>query len=46
MKSITIQVCDDRFLELKELVESLAVTPEPLIQANVEDMLALPKEEK
>ena len=46
MRSITIQVSDDRFLDLRELAESLAVTPEPLNQANVEDTLALPKEEK
>jgi hypothetical protein len=46
IKSIAIQLSDDRFLDLKELVEWQGVTPEPLIQANIEAMLALPKREQ
>jgi hypothetical protein len=45
MTTITIQVSDDRFQELGELAESLGITPEQLVQANVEDMLAQPKED-
>ena len=45
MTTITIQVSDDRFQKQGELAESLGITREQLVQANVEDMLAQPKEE-
>ena len=45
MTTITIQVSEDRFQKLGEVAELLGVTPEQLVQANVEDMLAQPKEE-
>ena len=45
MTTITIQVSDDRYRELGDLAESLGITLERLIQANVEDMLAQPKED-
>ena len=45
MTTITIQVSDDRHQKLGELAESLGITPEQLVQANVEDMLAQPKED-
>jgi hypothetical protein len=43
--TITIEVRDDRFRELEELAESLETTPEQLVQANLEIMLAKPKED-
>jgi len=45
MTTITIQVPDDRYQKLGELAESLGITPEQLVQANVEDMLAQPQED-
>jgi hypothetical protein len=45
MTTITIQVSDDRYRKLGELAESLGITPEQLVQANVEDMLAQPRED-
>jgi hypothetical protein len=44
MTTITIQVPSDRFLKLKEMADRLQITPEELVQANVEDLLAQPKE--
>jgi len=45
MTTITIQVSKDRFQKLGEVAELLGITPEQLVQANVEDMLAQPKED-
>jgi len=45
MTTITIQVSDDRYRKLGELAKSLGIAPEQLVQANVEDMLAQPKED-
>jgi hypothetical protein len=45
MTTITIQVSDERFQELGELAQSLGITLEQLVQANVEDMLAQPRED-
>ena len=42
MTTITIQVPSDRFLKLKEMADRLQVTPEQLVRANVEDLLAQP----
>lgn len=44
MTTITIQVPSDRFLRLKEMADRLQITPEQLLQANVEDLLAQPEE--
>jgi hypothetical protein len=44
MTTIAIQVSDDRYRELGDLAESLGITFEQLVRANVEDMLAQPKE--
>ena len=44
MTTITIQVPSDRFLKLKEMADRLQITPEQLVQANVEDLLAQPEE--
>jgi predicted transcriptional regulator len=45
MTTITIQVSEDRYQKLGEVAELLGITPEQLVQANVEDMLAQPKED-
>jgi predicted transcriptional regulator len=44
MTTITIQVPSDRFLKLKEMADRLQITPEQLVRANVEDLLAQPEE--
>ena len=45
MTTITIQVSEDRYQKLGEVAELLGITPEELVQVNVEDMLAQPKED-
>jgi predicted transcriptional regulator len=45
MATITIQVPDDRCRKLGELAESLGITPERLVQANVEDIRAQSRED-
>ena len=43
--TITIQVPSDRVFKLKEMADRLQVTPEQLVRANVEDLLAQPDQD-
>lgn len=44
MSSITIAIPEERLEALKEVAERLQVTPEELVQASVEELLARPDE--
>ncbi|MDP2981835.1 MAG: DNA-binding protein [Candidatus Latescibacter sp.] len=44
MNTITINLPDERFVQLKEAAGRLGVAPEELARASIEDMLMLPDE--
>lgn len=44
MNTITINLPDERFVQLKEAAGRLGVSPEELARASIEDMLMLPDE--
>jgi predicted DNA-binding protein len=44
MRNITISLPEDRMSELKEMATGLGTTPEELVRASVEDLLARPEE--
>ncbi len=44
MTNLTVSISDDRFARLKEVAGQLRVTPEELIAASVEDLLARPED--
>lgn len=44
MTNLTVSISDDRFARLKEVAGQLRVTPEELVAASVEDLLARPED--
>lgn len=44
MKSLTITVSDERLEQLREAAARLGISPEDLVRAGVEDLLARPDE--
>ena len=45
MTSLTIQLPDNRFSAVKEKAAQLGVSPEELVQASIEDLLARPEKD-
>ena len=45
MTTLTVDISDDRFLKLKEVAKGLLLTPEELVTASIEDLLARPEED-
>ncbi len=45
MANLTVDIPDDRFAKLKEIAKGLLVTPEELVTASIEDLLARPEED-
>jgi len=45
MSNITISLPEDRLAKLKEMAAGLGTSPEELVRASVEDLLARPEEE-
>lgn len=39
MTTLTISLSDEQWLKLKKVAEQLGVSPEPLVQSNVEELL-------
>lgn len=44
-RALTVTISDDRMTELQERASLLHVTPEALVQAGIEDLLARPEDE-
>lgn len=44
MTNLTVSISDDRFARLKEVAGQLRVTPEQLVAATIEDLLAQPED--
>lgn len=44
MTNLTVSIPDDRFAKLKEIAIQLRVSPEELVAASVEDLLARPED--
>lgn len=42
MTNLTVSISDDRFAKLKDVAGQLRVTPEELVAASIEDLLARP----
>jgi len=45
MSAITIVLPDERLSKLKEIADSLGVSPEELVRASVEELLARPDQD-
>jgi antitoxin FitA len=45
MTTLTVDISDDRFAKLKEVAKGLLITPEELVTASIEDLLARPEED-
>ncbi len=44
MTRLTVSISDDRYARLKEVAGQLRVTPEELVAASIEDLLAQPED--
>ena len=44
MTNLTVSISDDRFARLEEVAKHLRVTPEELVAASIEDLLAQPED--
>ncbi len=44
MTNLTVSISDERFAKLKEVAGKLLITPEELVAASVEDLLARPED--
>ncbi len=45
VRVLTVTISDDRMAELQERASFLHVTPEALVQAGIDDLLARPEDE-
>ena len=45
MTILTVDISDDRFSKLREVAKGLLVTPEELVVASIEDLLARPEDD-
>ena len=45
MTILTVDISDDRFAKLREVAKGLLVTPEELVVASIEDLLARPEDD-
>lgn len=43
MTTLTLDISEDRFAKLKEVAKGLLITPEELVSASIEDLLARPE---
>ena len=45
MTILAVDISDDRFAKLREVAKGLLVTPEELVVASIEDLLARPEDD-
>jgi len=45
MTILTVDISDDRLAKLREVAKGLLVTPEELVVASIEDLLARPEDD-